>query len=100
MEKENSIPTAKVRIMDVSFAAFNRKGFQAVSMDEVAKELRISKKTIYKYFGSKEELLEVADVTASGYQLYASDMVARIAEIRAMKRKRYTLQEIRAALNL
>lgn len=60
MEKENSIPTAKVRIMDVSFAAFNRKGFQAVSMDEVAKELHISKKTIYKYFGSKEELLEAS----------------------------------------
>ncbi len=60
MEKENPTPTAKARIMESSFAAFNQKGFDAVSMDEVAKQLRISKKTIYKYFGSKEELLEEA----------------------------------------
>jgi len=41
----------------------------------------------------------VADVTASGYQLHAPDTVARIAEIRAMKKKRYTLREIQAALD-
>jgi AcrR family transcriptional regulator len=66
MEKENPIPTAKARIMETSFAAFNQKGFDAVSMDEVAKQLRISKKTIYKYFGSKEELLESALVDLFG----------------------------------
>jgi AcrR family transcriptional regulator len=66
MEKEISIPTGKARIIEVSFAAFNMKGFQAVSMDEVAKQLRISKKTIYKYFRTKEELLESALVDLFG----------------------------------
>lgn len=61
-----SIPNAKVLIMDASFAAFNEKGFQAVSMDEIAKQLRMSKKTIYKHFGSKEELLESALVNLFG----------------------------------
>jgi AcrR family transcriptional regulator len=66
MEKENPIPTVKARIMETSFAAFNQKGFQAVSMDDVAKQLRISKKTIYKHFGSKEELLESSLVELFG----------------------------------
>lgn len=66
MEKENPIPAGKARIIDVSFTAFNLKGFQAVSMDEVARQLRISKKTIYKHFGSKEELLESALVDLFG----------------------------------
>jgi AcrR family transcriptional regulator len=60
MEKETPILPVKQRILDASFNAFNQKGFQVVSMDTVAKDLKVSKKTIYKYFGSKEELLEAA----------------------------------------
>ena len=50
--------TVADRIIDLAFHAFLQKGFKAVSMDLVASRLRISKKTIYKYFDSKEELLE------------------------------------------
>lgn len=66
MESIPPIPPAKQRILDLSFNAFNQKGFQAVTMDSVAKELKMSKKTIYKYFGSKEELLEAALVSLFG----------------------------------
>lgn len=66
MEKSKLIPPTKVRILEASFAAFNAKGFEAVSMDEVSRQLRISKKTIYKHFGSKEELLEAALVELFG----------------------------------
>jgi AcrR family transcriptional regulator len=34
------------------------EGFYKISMDSLASELRISKKTIYKYFPSKESLVE------------------------------------------
>lgn len=34
------------------------RGFRKVTVDEIALNLRISKKTIYKYFPSKKELLE------------------------------------------
>jgi MerR HTH family regulatory protein len=44
---------------------------------------------------TKAGLLEVAEVTASGYQLFAADMAARCAEIKRMKRERLTLAEIR-----
>jgi Fic family protein len=39
-------------------------------------------------------LLEVAEVTAAGYQLFAADMVKRCAEIRRMQGERFTLAEI------
>lgn len=36
---------------------FNSRGFQAASLDEVAAGLRISKPTIYRYLGNKEQVL-------------------------------------------
>ena len=68
-----------------------------LKIGELAKRVGVANSTIRHW--TKEGLLEVADVTASGYQLYTSDMVERIAEIRAMKKERYTLQEIKEALN-
>lgn len=50
----------KRKILDLTYYAFNQKGYKAVSMDLVSRELRISKKTIYKHFHSKEEILETA----------------------------------------
>jgi Fic family protein len=44
-------------------------------------------------------LLEVAETTASGYQLYAADMVQRCTEIANLKAARFTLDEIRQRLN-
>lgn len=47
---------------------------------------------------TKEGLLDVAETTASGYQLYAEEMVARVPQIRALQEQRYTLEEIRETL--
>lgn len=47
---------------------------------------------------TKEGLLDVFDVTASGYQLYSYEMVERIKKIHQLKRKRYTLVEIKEKL--
>jgi AcrR family transcriptional regulator len=38
---------------------FYKEGFNKISMDEIASQLHISKKTIYKYFPSKDKLIEV-----------------------------------------
>lgn len=48
---------------------------------------------------TKEGLLEVAEVTDSGYQLFAPDMVARCQQIIKLKEKRLTLHEIREKLS-
>lgn len=37
---------------------FGRYGYKKVSMDEIAKNASVTKRTVYKYFASKEELLK------------------------------------------
>ena len=47
----------KHKILIFASEKFFREGFNKVSMDELAKEMKISKKTIYKYFSSKNEII-------------------------------------------
>jgi AcrR family transcriptional regulator len=46
------------RIILKTYEMAKRYGFRRLSMDELAKELGISKKTIYKYFADKQQLIE------------------------------------------
>lgn len=46
------------RILATASERFRKEGFARVSVDEVASSLGISKKTFYKVFASKEELVE------------------------------------------
>ncbi|AMM51223.1 TetR family transcriptional regulator [Rufibacter sp. DG15C] len=45
------------RILQEALLLFFRKGIKAVSMDDVAAHLSVSKKTIYKWFANKDELI-------------------------------------------
>ncbi len=49
-------------------------------------------------YWSKEGLLQPAEVTESGYHLYAPDMIARCKLIQKLKRERLTLAEIRGRI--
>jgi len=49
--------TEKEKILYFTHAKFITEGFYKTTMDEIAKDLQMSKKTIYKHFASKEELL-------------------------------------------
>jgi len=46
------------QIVHKSTEMFLKLGFKTVTMDDIALEMGISKKTIYKYFANKEELIE------------------------------------------
>lgn len=46
-------------------------------------------------FWTQEGLLQVAETTESGYQLYSPEMIERVKAIRELQGQRYTLQEIR-----
>jgi AcrR family transcriptional regulator len=48
----------KQRIVDVSSKRFMENGITKVTLDEIATELGMSKKTMYKFFPSKEDLLK------------------------------------------
>jgi AcrR family transcriptional regulator len=47
----------EARILDAATDRFLNTGFYKVTMDEIASDLRMSKKTVYKFFPSKEVLL-------------------------------------------
>jgi TetR/AcrR family transcriptional regulator, cholesterol catabolism regulator len=48
---------AKQRILLKAHELFNRYGIRSVSMDDIAAQLGMSKKTLYQYFVDKEELV-------------------------------------------
>ncbi len=49
--------TEKDKILNLSLETFLKEGFYKTTMDEIAAKLHMSKKTIYKNFSTKEELL-------------------------------------------
>lgn len=48
----------KDRIFEVSIELFSRKGFNAVSIRDIAGEVGIKQSSLYNHFGSKDEILE------------------------------------------
>lgn len=50
--------TEKEKILSLAEEIFFRDGFYKITMDKLASSLRMSKKTIYKHFPSKEELVK------------------------------------------
>ncbi len=44
-------------VLEIAYRRFAEIGFKKVTIDEIAAELGISKKTVYKFFSSKEEIL-------------------------------------------
>ncbi len=50
---------AKERILQKAHELFMRYGVRSVSMDDIAAQLGMSKKTLYQYYTDKEELVDV-----------------------------------------
>lgn len=49
--------TAKKEIVETTFGLMMKYGIRSVSMDDIAKAIGISKKTIYQHFANKQELI-------------------------------------------
>ncbi len=63
-----------------------------LKIGQLAKRVGVPNSTIRHW--TKEGLLEIAETTESGYQMYNPDMVERIETINQLKEKRLTLEEI------
>jgi AcrR family transcriptional regulator len=50
-------PDEREKILGFACEIFLKEGFYKITMDDIAARLHVSKKTIYKYFPSKEELV-------------------------------------------
>lgn len=48
---------AKERIIKAAFKIFTKKGYHETTMDDIAKELGVSKAALYQYFKNKKDLL-------------------------------------------
>jgi len=48
---------AKTKIIETARAVFSEKGYHDATMDDIARELGVSKGALYSYFRSKEDLL-------------------------------------------
>jgi AcrR family transcriptional regulator len=62
-----SAAVTRKRILDAAYRLFRRQGFSRVSMDEIASASRLTKRTLYHHFGSKDQLL--ADVLEAQHEL-------------------------------
>jgi AcrR family transcriptional regulator len=47
----------RMRILDAAYGQFRRRGYSRVSMDEIASATRVTKRTLYYHFKSKDALL-------------------------------------------
>lgn len=60
IEKPADAPSPRQRIIACARRHFFARGFRTVTMDELAEDLGMSKKTLYAYFASKSELVKSA----------------------------------------
>jgi AcrR family transcriptional regulator len=49
---------AKTKIIEAARKVFTQKGYHDTTMDDIAKEIGVSKGALYSYFKSKEDLLQ------------------------------------------
>jgi AcrR family transcriptional regulator len=56
-EKEKEAAETRQRILDQSEKMFMKLGIRSITMDDLARNLGISKKTIYQYFKDKDDLV-------------------------------------------
>lgn len=55
--RESKKRETRQRISDVATALFYERGFDAVTVDEIAAAAKVSKMTVFNYFARKEELM-------------------------------------------
>jgi AcrR family transcriptional regulator len=57
VEKQTKDQSQRNVILDVAFEKFRKHGIRRVTLEEIARELRISKKTIYQHFPDKKAMV-------------------------------------------
>jgi AcrR family transcriptional regulator len=62
-----SAEKTRQQILDGAYRLFRRRGYSRVTMDDIAAEIRCTKRTLYNHFESKDQLL--ADVLTAQHEL-------------------------------
>jgi AcrR family transcriptional regulator len=56
---------ARTRIIRAATKIFTEKGYQDASMDDIAKEIGVTKATLYSYFDSKKDIYNIIAMSAN-----------------------------------
>jgi len=56
---------ARTRIIQAATKIFSEKGYRDASMDDIAKEMGVTKATLYSYFDSKKDIYNVIATSAN-----------------------------------
>jgi len=56
---------ARTRIIQAATKIFSEKGYQDASMDDIAKEIGVTKATLYSYFDSKRDIYNIIAASTS-----------------------------------
>lgn len=89
----------RIAILDTAAVQFRLYGFDGVSMDKIAAEAGVSKRTVYNHFPSKDDLFGETIVrlfqrTAADLELpYRSDLSLRVQLMELMRTKLRALAE-------
>jgi AcrR family transcriptional regulator len=75
------VPDARERILDTAYELFSRRGIRDVGVDEVIDRAGVAKATLYRHFGSKDEL--ALEFLRMREQRWTKGWVAAEAERRA-----------------
>ncbi len=82
MEKSVEKTDLRERIVMEATHMFQAQGVKQVRMDDIARELSISKKTLYELFSDKEELLlEVVKVISMGFHQNVKEIICSSANV-------------------
>jgi AcrR family transcriptional regulator len=65
----------EVKILEAAYALFLKQGYKNTTMDDIAQELSMSKKTLYKYFPGKMELL------ASSFEILKNKLSLKVETV-------------------
>jgi AcrR family transcriptional regulator len=93
--KEREKIQRRNEIIDAAEKRFFQKGYENVTMDEIAQDLELSKPTLYLYFENKDALF--LEVTVRGMTLLKDEFEAAVAREKTGKAK--TMAFINAFLN-
>jgi AcrR family transcriptional regulator len=93
------VPANKDEIALTFMGLALRFGFRRASVEDVARALKISKKTIYEHFASKDEMLEYAlELAALDQRLRVESLLTETTALgRALQVTRIALSDARAA---
>ena len=92
--RESKKRETRERLSDVATALFLERGFDAVTIDEIAAAARVSKVTVFNYFARKEDLFfDRGDENAALVRQALAERGPGVSAVRALQRVVHRLVE-------